>query len=1397
MLPLEKFKEIVASISVREETEEITSPGGSSRFGNMAMKGVVRKPVEKVPFIERLLMANGFAIEGHPRYPVEEVFRTDDPAISVSGSKGKEFRNYVSEEILTMDCGEHHTIVVELDKSGSELLGTSLFKTLHGERRLEDALVRIAHAALRGYEKQNAIDSKTGAQQHETLCVVGIRDDKKGDGEEAPYLVCFATKYRDRYSKEESLVHFLLKQECVDWEPQLRDTHLTQIYEGYFSRLTTDDWQRAFITSEEWKAATDVFDIFEKKEGIERIRGALEELLERVATNFPLTESSENKARLTFTREKEHTIGVDSTDLLKEHFTNPIEATIVRDNEQHLLGYIMYCMDSQEEAERLRKKLKTFNCFNNVLLIAPDSDGDLSLEIWDGDKSLRDKLVKTGTEENGKAKLISTLSRFLVVSQSELESAERVAVELARRAQYLRAFALQELRREQREYVEDGALLGLYRAFNDALAKQTEEQFADAYAQTVTYALFAARWLSRHANRRFRLADAEQYLPTTSPFLASLATKLLNMDRSSRVRWLLEDITSLLERIDVESVFESDNTSDALRSDPVIHFYEPFLDAYDKTIRDERGVYYTPDEVVSAMVNLTDDLVKTRFELPLGLASDKRWRDYAVERGIDIPEGVAPEEFVVQVLDPATGTGTFLKRIIGVIYERMMSYWEDEGWNESARRSKWQNYVRESLLPRLHGFEIMMAPYVICHLRLELALEETGFEFETSDRVRVLLTDTLTQQIPGQQDLVLGDALAKEAEEANRVKNQTPITVLVGNPPYDREEKQDDGRHFGGWIRDGWTGWRQGQPPLEDFAKPVRNAGSGGHLKNIYNLYVYFWRWSMWKALDQHPDIPAVVTLITAASYLKADSRGDAFLGMRESIRRQFESVYVLDLEGEGRGARKSANVFNIITPVTITAGYAGPKRQPDVPATAFYKKVEGTRDDKLEFANRTRNIDGIEWILGAADWHSSFYGKSSSNYHDFVRLTDIFPWQQSGVKAGRTWPIACQEQLLARRWKKLIEAPAGERRAVLFKNSPTGQKAHKTTVRLPPFKGRDKAVNELTPSDPIPPIARYSFRSFDRQWILADNRFLDRAGPDLWGTHTEKQIYLTSMLSDVLGQGPAVTISPYLPDLHHFSGRGGKDIIPLWRDANSTEPNITNGLLLHLTRSFEKSPTALELLAYVYAVLAHHGYTNRFREELSEPGPRVPITKNATLFFRAVELGRRLIQLHTYGERMCATKLQLDGRAYIKLPISEETLNYPESFSYNESTESLCVGSGVIEKVAPEIYNFSVSGLHVVKSWLDYRKKAGAGETSSPLDDLRPERWTPEMTQELLELLWVLEATIALGSTQQELFEEILAGDVFTERELPSPTDEEKARPRIKRVQQPTKSAQAQLFAP
>ena len=689
----------------------------------------------------------------------------------------------------------------------------------------------------------------------------------------------------------------------------------------------------------------------------------------------------------------------------------------------------------------------------------------------------------------------------------------------------------------------------------------------------------------------------------------------------------------------------------------------------------------------------------------------------------------------------------------------------------------------------------MVGPYAVAELRVSRALRDRGASLPT-DGTHVYLTDTLESPHakPPQLPLFL-KPIADQHAKALKVKSDVPVIVCLGNPPYDRHEAvsvkgEEELTRYGGWVRfgDALPGdtkkdkkgrqrklkslkvrieQRQRRAILSSFLDPATAAGHGVHVKNLYNLYVYFWRWALWKVFEHaSANGPGVVSFISASSYLD----GDAFCGMREHLRRQCEEVWILDLGGEGRGTRKTENVFAIQTPVAIAVAVRAKETETETPAKVHYAVVNGSRKDKLAELDRLQSVSSVKWRDCPNEWQAPFRPAGKGDYFAWPLLTEMMPWQHSGAQAKRTWPIGPDPETLKARWRGLLEAP---NRSAAFKES-RDRKLSQSYPALDKAEGRQAPLADLVKESPPPDITRYAYRSFDRQWILADSRVADYLRPDLWRCLGDRQVYLTSLLSHPLGSGPATTAAASVPDLHHFKGSfGAKEVVPLYRDRDASEANILPGLLELLGESYGREVTAEDFVAYVYGALAQPSFTDRYATELESRELRVPIIKDGGLFERVRDVGARLLWLHTYAERFVPPGKKRGsvprGSARCTKAVPDHPESYPEEFEYIEETRTLRIGEGRFAPVLREVFEFEVSGLKVVQSWLKYRMKKGAGKKSSPLDDIRPERWASEFTTELLEMLWVLEATVGGYPEQASLLDAVVDGDCFQADELPT----------------------------
>ena len=897
------------------------------------------------------------------------------------------------------------------------------------------------------------------------------------------------------------------------------------------------------------------------------------------------------------------------------------------------------------------------------------------------------------------------------------------------------------------------ALDNLYKSWAaELMPGATEKQFADSFAQTFTYALLLARVESDVPAENFNASAITPNLRKNGHRLIGSVLELMDQPKN---RSLVEGPVSLLEAT-IGSVNVEKFTNN---SDPWLYFYEDFLASYDPKMRADAGVYYTPVEIVEAQVRLLDEILKTRFGRLDGLGDND-----------------------TNILDNATGTATYPIAVARHVLETAASP------QDAAR----------SLAKRLFAFELLMGPYAVAHMRLTQLLESTGVDLG-KDGVQVYLTNSLTD--PGEvsdvgQTISIWEVIEdinEENRKAGLVKNsRTPIRVILGNPPYDRGSKKKA-------LGAGSTTYKNivleetnGRAPLLDnFLEPLKALGLGQQAPNLYNSYIYFIRWAIWKACEQHNNQTGVISYITSSSYL----RGPGFTGMREYMRRVFDELWIVDLGGEGRGSRKEENVFAIQTPVAIFFGIQHEKTSTGTPkknsdrlrqkASVYYQRVSGTRSEKLAaMKTLTPPSEGSNWqLIKTKGWGDKFVPASEGALADEIKLDSIFPWFQSGAKFQRKWPIAVTPEALDKRWDALYES--GHADAELFapdrdRTIEAERNSLFTGEPLPPLKDPNSYVTKQL-------VVRYGFRSFDRQWCFADHRAGTYIRQQLWDSLSDEQIYLVSLTSTSLSNGPAVTVSPYVPDLHFFRGSfGAKDVYPLYRTSDAEQLNVSKSLLSCLQSYYGRKVGGVEVAAYVVGLLGTAAYTRHFKDELAEAVAHVPFTSDADLFHQVVEFGRRIIFEQTWGERGAPLNefgqpiwQRYHGKSIIGTPTS--TSVYPETWSYDYDSHQLVVGDGRFDHVPPEVMSYEVSGMNVVASWLGYRMKEPAGKSSSPLDKIQASTWHHDT--ELVELLWQIEFMVAAEKEGAELLQEVLAGEKISSTTLGVPTDAERKAPPKKKV--------------
>jgi hypothetical protein len=953
-------------------------------------------------------------------------------------------------------------------------------------------------------------------------------------------------------------------------------------------------------------------------------------------------------------------------------------------------------------------------------------------ELQGGVISLIGDVESSGDQLRAPAGLLALFENFLRWEPIPPRSARELAQISARLCRFLRDEVTEQLD------LQSPALTSLATDWRKLLFPEANNKtFADGYAQAVTFGLLMAR--AKNIPLGGGLQEVASELTRTNSLIGS-ALRLLtdNAANQATLKTSLGTLMRVLDHVDWAKISKGN-------ADAWLYFYEDFLEIYDNDLRKLTGSYYTPPEVVSAMVRLVDDVLRTpRFGLHAGLASP-----------------------TVTLADPATGTGTFL---LGVLRKIASTVEEDEGAGSVPA-------AIDAGVKRLIAFEMQLGPFAVAQLRILAEIVELTGALP-KEPVRMFVTNTLGNPeddegwIPG----ILAP-IAESRKQANKVKRDEPITVVVGNPPYKEKAK---GR--GGWV-EGENG-EERIAPLADW-QPPRQWGVGAHAKHLRNLYVYFWRWATWKVYDHGPGHKTgIVCYITVAGFLS----GPGFQKMREYLRRTCDDIWVIDCSPEGHQPEVNTRIFQgVQQPVCIVLASRSAKSDPAKPASVRFQMLPpGHRTAKFEALAKVR-IVGKAWVDCPEDWRAPFLPESTGAWATYPRLEDLFIYHGSGVMPGRTWIISPDAQSLQDRWRKLIKAPVVEKETLFhphLRGGDPGDK-HSKKAGINPLAGMETRGGAVADDRAavVPPV-RYAFRSFDRQWIIPDSRLINQANPTLWASRSEKQVYLTAFSEESPTGGPALTITGLIPDLHHYKGSFGGRVFPLWRDAEATTPNFRSELLSLLSQRYGRTVSAEDLISYIAGTAAHSAFTAKFQEDLSTPGLRIPITADAATFAEAAELGRAVIWLHTFGERMAdpakGRTAQPPRLPKVRMPsipaagaIPQDTDSMPDTIEYDGAKKRLLIGTGYIQNVEPAVWRYEVSGKQVLLQWFSYRKRhrerpiIGDRRPPSPLGNIQPNHWLAEYTTELLNVLNVLGRLVELEPAQAALLEKICAGPTITTEEL------------------------------
>jgi predicted helicase len=815
-----------------------------------------------------------------------------------------------------------------------------------------------------------------------------------------------------------------------------------------------------------------------------------------------------------------------------------------------------------------------------------------------------------------------------------IKSSKKLAEMMAAKARLLENI-LERAVSSDEETQENTSLKGQYESFKHVLIHDlTPQAFADIYAQTLAYGMFAAR-LHDPTLQDFSRQEAAELIPKTNPFLRKLFQYVAGYDIDERIKTTVDNLADVFRATDVKALLQNFGKSTQTQ-DPIIHFYETFLSEYDPKLRKSRGVWYTPEPVVNFIVRAVDDILKTEFGLADGLAHTGKTKikrrtqtkNSRTESGyIEIEQ----EVHKVQILDPATGTGTFLAEVVKHIYNTRFQHMQ----------GAWSGYVEEHLIPRLNGFELLMASYSMAHLKLDMLLRETGYQPQKSQRFNIYLTNSLEEHHPDTGTLFAG-WLSSEANEANHIKRDTPVMVVMGNPPYSLSSENK-----GVWI----------QNLISDYKKDLNEKKI-----NLDDDYIKFIRFGHF-LIDKNGE--GVLAYISNNSFIDGVTHRE----MRKQLLNSFDKIYILNLHGSTKkndsspDGSKDENVFDIQQGVSINIFIKKKFVVNRKMAEVFYSDIFGLRVDKNQklFASSIQTIR-FDKINNKSPYYF-FVPKNFEKenlYNEYIYLKDFFLKYVSGIQTKRDSLTVKFEEFELMEVIKTFEQ---------IDDSETIRKK----FNLPP-DGRDWTINnakiDLLKNNPK--IKLYNYRPFDIRYTLYTGKskgFLAYPRDSVLKNFLEKiNIGLLLPRQAITGKF-GFFITERICDIN-FTGSAGQFgaglVFPLYLypEKNNQEtisatsfrtPNLNSKIIsqiaknLNLTFVPEKEPEGnvcyinnpevrndfkttfapIDLLDYIYAVLHSPAYREKYKEFLKIDFPRVPYPTNSETFWQLVELGGQLRQIH------------------------------------------------------------------------------------------------------------------------------------------------------------------------
>lgn len=887
------------------------------------------------------------------------------------------------------------------------------------------------------------------------------------------------------------------------------------------------------------------------------------------------------------------------------------------------------------------------------------------------------------------------LKDFTVYVGQTIKSPKKLAEMMAGKARLLADIISNALISDE-ESRSNSTLHDQMEAFKEILIHDiTPKGFADVYAQTIAYGMFAAR-LHDASLTTFSRQEAAELIPKSNPFLRKLFGYIAGPDLDDRIRWIVDSLVDIFLACNVEDILKDYGKSTKMEN-PIIHFYETFLSEYDPKLRKSRGVWYTPAPVVNFIVRAVDDILKSEFGLPQGLADTSKTKVTLNTQNFNKKkqkyDTVEHEVHKVQILDPATGTGTFLAEVIQHVHQKFV-----------GQQGIWSNYVEKQLIPRLNGFELLMASYAMAHLQLDLLLKDTGYKATTDERLRVYLTNSLEESHPDTNTLFAG-WLSAEANEANRIKRDAPVMVIIGNPPYSGESANK-----GEWI----------MKLMEDYKK---EPGGKEKLKErnskfINDDYVKFIRYGQ-HFIEKNGS--GILAFINPHGFLD----NPTFRGMRWNLLKTYDKIYTIDLHGNAKKKETSpdgsvdVNVFDIEQGVSINFFIKTGKKEENELGQIFHADLYGKRDVKYDFMmdNNLKSVPFNSVVPLANSYVFKQIDETPFKKYDAgINPTELFKVNVMGFQTHRDhFAIDFDKQNIKKRAldlrnQSLTNDEICTKYSIKDNRDWKLERARKEIQS--DHNWEDKIINcGYRPFDNRPCYFSYVTMDYPRKELL--NNFLNQE----------------NLLIGIGRQGLAVgniewclaTVSRNPTDANMFR-RGGVNLFPLYlypetkgqiSEENAERvPNLNMEIVDKIANSVglyfaPERPNYSEqteesnqfypedILDYIYAVLHSPSYREKYKEFLNIDFPRIPYPNNQKSFWKLVELGRQIREVHLLESPIVEqffTQYPEDGDNVIEKSMYKNGKVYINANQY-------------FANVPEAAWNFYIGGYQPAQKWLKDRK--------------------------------------------------------------------------------------------